>query len=93
MGRDVPADTFLVLCSEAAGVDAVSDQIYWPDPASEFLYLLCVVSAQGTGRDTPVCSLSKELVTAGTRSCPLLSGVGLCPPCAGAAPDSVGISR
>lgn len=41
-GRDVPADTFLVLFSEAAGVDAVSDQIYWPDPASEFLYLPAV---------------------------------------------------
>lgn len=33
MLRAVCADTFLVLFSEAAGVDAISDQIYWPDPA------------------------------------------------------------
>lgn len=27
---DVPADGFLVLFSETAGIDAISDQIYWP---------------------------------------------------------------
>lgn len=38
---DVPADGFLMLFSEAAGIgiDAVSDWIYcWSDPPYEFLY-------------------------------------------------------
>lgn len=39
-------------------------------------------------------ALSKEeLVTLLVLSCPLLFGSGPCPPSAGAAPDSVGISR
>lgn len=46
--RDVPADGFLVLFSEAAGIGAVSDRIYWPDPACEFLCVTAVCACIGS---------------------------------------------
>lgn len=53
--KDVPADGFVVLFSEAAGIDAVSDGICWSDPAYEFLHATAVCGCIGCsarpGRD------------------------------------------